>query len=285
MWSSKKPSSSNKLRFSGTLWIAADIHLGPDGPKTASGFYQFLNEAATHCDALILCGDIFNAWIGDDQVLSPEPWLATALKHLQQFGQQKALYLMRGNRDFLLGKQLAEAVHGTLLPDHVLITTDYFRFVLTHGDELCIDDHAYQRFRRIVRNRGVQAVFHALPLRWRRDIANHFRERSKAAGRHKSYRITDVNIEACKQLMARYQVESLIHGHTHRPALHPMPPQPETHRRIVLPDWELDHAQPPRSGWLSLHAQQVSLHQLGLPTIECDLSPESVISMPSTSSN
>src|SRR5690606_22594482 len=136
-------------------------------------------------------------------------------------------------------------------------------------DELCTDDEAYQRFRRVVRHRGIQRLFFSLPLGWRRGIANYFRERSKAAGRHKSYQITDVNADACELLMAHHHVKSLIHGHTHRPAVQAMAPQPETHRRIVLPDWELDHAQPPRSGWLSIHRQKVTLHQCGQPTIKC----------------
>ena len=214
MWLSKKQPLLNKLRLQGTLWIAADVHLGPDGPKTASGFYQFLADATTHCDALLLCGDIFNAWIGDDEVMAPAPWLAEALHALQKFSRQKPLYLMRGNRDFLMGDKLAKHLNATLLADQVVLSTKHFTFLLSHGDELCTDDVAYQRFRRIVRSPITQTFFNTLPFSWRKAVAQHFRTRSKAAGQYKSASITDVNSEACAQALIQYGVHTLVHGHT-----------------------------------------------------------------------
>lgn len=246
--------------------------MGPDGPKTALGFYQFLEQAAKGCDALILCGDIFNAWIGDDQISKPSPWLAIALAELQKFSRQKNLYLMRGNRDFLMGEKLAHYVNATLLDDQVLISTELLTFVLSHGDELCTDDRSYQRFRNIVRKPLVQRAFYTLPLSWRKAIANYFRERSKAAGKHKSYTITDINNEACAQLLAKHKVAVLVHGHTHRPAIHTMSSNNNTHQiRIVLPDWELDDLFAQRSGWLSISSTQMVLHQLNQADRPCDI--------------
>ena len=248
----------NKLTLGGVTWIAADIHLGPHGPGTAARFYAFLQQAAQECDALILCGDIFNAWIGDDQTQAPEPWLAEAMQAMQAVAQHTKLYLMRGNRDFLLGNDFAKAVGATLLPDNGLqLQTPAGTFWLTHGDELCTDDHSYQRFRRIVRLPAVQKLFLACPLRWRQGLANYFRRRSRQAGQYKSAAITDVNPQACPALLQQQGLSILVHGHTHRPAIH----HENALHRIVLPDWELDHSQPGRYGWLSVGAAGFALHQ------------------------
>lgn len=249
----------SKLALSGITWIAADIHLGPQGPGTAADFYQFLQQASQACDTLILCGDIFNAWVGDDQVRAPEPWLQEAMQALQAFSRHKTLYLMRGNRDFLLGQRFATAVGATLLPDGLMIDASGFRFWLSHGDELCTDDRAYQRFRGIVRNRFVQAVFLACPLGWRQGIARYFRQRSRQAGQYKSPTITDVNVSACQQVLAEQGLSMLVHGHTHRPAIHR--DEAAGCVRIVLPDWEADHHQPARRGWLSVDQDSLTLHQ------------------------
>lgn len=245
--------------LSGVTWIAADIHLGPQGPATASRFYSFLQQAQRECDALILCGDIFHVWIGDDQTCAPEPWLSQAIQALQAFARNKPLYLMRGNRDFLLGEHFAQHVGATLLPDALRLGSPAGDFWLTHGDELCIDDHAYQRFRRLVRNRWVQALFAACPLSWRRGIANYFRRRSRQAGQYKSAIITDVNSQAWQALLAQQGLSVLVHGHTHRPAEHMAA---DGKRRIVLPDWEADHSQPVRGGWLSVDTDGFNLHLL-----------------------
>lgn len=250
----------NKLELGGATWIAADIHLGPQGPETASRFYGFLKQAERECDALILCGDIFNAWVGDDQIRAPEPWLAQAMQALRAVSRHKKLYLMRGNRDFLLGERFAHAVGATLLPDDGLrLQTPGGEFWLTHGDELCTDDHAYQRFRRLVRNRLVQRVFLACPLAWRLGIARYFRRRSQQAGQYKSAMITDVNEQAWQTLLERQGLNILVHGHTHRPAIHR--DDAGGLCRIVLPDWEADHSQPARYGWLCVDASGLTLHQ------------------------
>lgn len=267
----KAPLSLNKRALRGTVWLAADIHLGPQGPHTAAAFYQFLEQAADACEHLILVGDIFNAWIGDEQIRAPEPWLHTALQHLQQFSQRKKLYLVRGNRDFLIGKELATFLQAELLPDQLILRTDAFEFLLMHGDELCTDDHSYQRFRRIVRHKLTQALFYSLSLKSRQRIANFFRKRSKAAGQHKTYQITDVNAGACLDIMLLNNQPTLIHGHTHRPTLHHLDAQHPDYRRIVLPDWEFDHSQPPRAGWLSITNEHITLHRQGHDDLLCDV--------------
>ncbi len=258
----------NKLALGGATWIAADIHLGPQGPGTAARFHDFLQQAARECDALILCGDIFNAWVGDDQIGAPEPWLTSAMQAMQAVSRRKKLYLMRGNRDFLLGERFAQAVGATLLPEGLRLSTPAGDFWLTHGDELCTDDRAYQRFRRVVRIPLVQKLFLSCPLAWRQGLAAYFRRRSQQAGQYKSPTITDVNEQAWQALLERQGLSVLVHGHTHRPAIHRNSRQEseranDTKRyyRIVLPDWEADHSHPPRYGWLCVDALGFALHQ------------------------
>gem|GEM_PF-6371 len=265
-----------ELLLSGCVWIAADIHLGPHNPATCRAFYRFLQQASQTqqqaCDALILCGDIFHVWVGDDQIAAPQPWLAQAMQAMQAFSRAKPLYLMRGNRDFLLGRvvahSFARSVGATLLPDALRVQTDGSAFWLTHGDELCTHDRSYQRFRSVVRNAVVQRLFLACPLRWRHGIANWFRRRSQRAGARKDAQIGmnpgDVNPAACRHVLVQQQLSVLVHGHTHRPAIHR-----ENHSdasgqiRIVLPDWELDGSEPARSGWLSVNEAGLTLHQPG----------------------
>jgi len=262
MSSSKVPVCLNKLSVSGRLWLAADIHLGAHNPATSQAFYQFLQQAHARCDVLILCGDIFNAWIGDDQiqdvrVRASQPWLVQAMQALQTFARSKSLYLMRGNRDFLLGQRFARAVGATLLPDALRVHTASGEFWLTHGDELCTEDLNYQRLRRWVRKPVMQRLFLACPLRWRHTMADWLRRRSQRAGGRKNPQISDVNLDACQHLLARQALSILVHGHTHRPAVH------HHHNcwRVVLPDWELDNVQPPRQGWLSVDENGFALHQ------------------------
>lgn len=251
---------SNELCLRGNTWIAADIHLGPNSPKTAACFYQFLLKAEQNCDQLLLCGDIFNAWIGDELAQQPPPWLADAMQSMRHFSHQRPLYLMRGNRDFLLGHDFAYAVGAQLLPDQIIIHQGKLRFLLTHGDELCTDDQAYQRFRKLVRAPWVQKLFYQLPLTSRQKLANFFRQRSKKSGQYKPMSITDVSPLSCQQLLYANQLRLLIHGHTHRPAIHSLDQTKNTYR-VVIPDWECEHSEPSRFGWVSILNNTLHLHE------------------------
>ncbi|MCQ9615747.1 UDP-2,3-diacylglucosamine diphosphatase [Paenalcaligenes niemegkensis] len=178
---------------------------------------------------------------------------------------------MRGNRDFLISTKLAQYLGAELWPDQVSVSTPSIKFVLSHGDELCTDDSSYQRFRRFVRSNITQSIYYALPLSWRIGVANCFRQRSKAAGLYKSHDITDVNPDACAALLQKHKMHTLVHGHTHRPAVHTSAPDLLIDRRIVLPDWELDHSEKARGGWLSIHGPQMVLHRLGHDDVVCDV--------------
>lgn len=273
MSSSKALPSSSRLQLHGTIWLAADVHLGPHGPKTAQAFYQFLTQARQHANALIICGDIFHAWVGADQALDPPNWLAQAIHHFRQISQDIPIYFMRGNRDFLLDQRFANYVGAQLLPDQIILHTDQQELILTHGDELCTDDVSYQRFRRHVRNPLIQSWFLKLPLHWRLKIAGGLRQRSQKQQQYIESTITDVNTQSCLELLEHNQQQLLIHGHTHRPAVHRISrTQDSALTRLVIPDWEYDHSQPTRSGWVALMPNgQLELHRLHYPTLRFTL--------------
>lgn len=207
-----------------------------------------------------MCGDIFDAWVGDDVALTcPEPWLLDSLKKFRQIATTIPLWIGRGNRDFLIGHLLADDLNAHLLPETVLLSTDTLDVLLSHGDEYCTADAGYQRFRRIVRNPWVQKAFLALNLQWRRQIAQWARRRSQNANRYKASGIMDVTPEAIERAFAVSGIYTMVHGHTHRPAIHHLQVNGQACTRVVLPDWDFDHGEP-RGGWLSIAPQGLNLH-------------------------
>jgi len=252
----------SKLVTPGTLWIASDIHLSDAHPETRRAFISFLHKASSQADALFLCGDIFDAWIGDDLATEdPAEWLAEIVQALRHTASHIPLWIGRGNRDFLIGKALATHIGAQLLPDTVVLETDAGEVLLTHGDQYCTDDVSYQRFRRLVRCPAIQALFMLLSLDARRGIANWARKRSMASNAVKSRTIMDVNPDAIAQAFQQSGVRVMVHGHTHRPAVHAMAVDGHQCQRYVLPDWE-PLAKPARGGWLVIDRnglQMVSL--------------------------
>ncbi|GAB2892241.1 UDP-2,3-diacylglucosamine diphosphatase [Paralcaligenes ginsengisoli] len=243
----------NKIRLAGAVWFASDIHLGPQTPATRAAFHAFLDKACAQADALILCGDIFDAWIGDDFALAAPPdWLIETMRKFRQTAQAIPLWLGHGNRDFLMGATLVDDLGAQLLPDTCCLQTDYGDVLLSHGDEYCTEDLAYQRFRRVVRNPRVQRLFLSLSLSLRSKIAAWARGRSKSSNRYKTNRIMDVAPSAVEQAFTATDINLMVHGHTHRPAFHRIQIGTRACTRIVLPDWDYDHSQPPRGGWLTI---------------------------------
>lgn len=250
----------------GTLWLAADLHLSACSPRTNQAFLQFLQQAGSRANAVFLVGDLFDAWIGDDLALrDPPAWLVPLLAGLAQCARHTPLYLGRGNRDFLMGPMLADALGARLLPDQCRLITAQGPVLLSHGDEYCTADRAYQRFRRIVRNALVQRAFLSLPRGWRLVIARRARQRSQAAGRDKPAAIMDVHPDAVAAGLRAADCRLMVHGHTHRPAEHALDIDGRRCRRIVLPDWDLDHSQNARGGWLEIDAH--GLRHQGIQTL------------------
>lgn len=241
------------------MWIASDIHLSPDAPATAAAFHGFLEQAARNADTLILAGDIFDAWIGDDVADRPEPWLRASMDALKATATRIPLWVGRGNRDFLIGRRLLRKIGAHALPEPALLETDAGLILLAHGDEYCTADAGYQRFRRIVRNQAVQRAYLSLPLSLRQRIANTARQRSMRSNQYKSRQIMDVTPQAIEAAFRGTNASQLIHGHTHRPARHALSIDGRARERLVIPDWDFDHSEHPRGGWISVSSAGVEI--------------------------
>lgn len=212
----------------------SDLHLSPDRPDLTRLVTDFLLNQPPP-GSLYILGDIFNTWLGDDLVLPEYQPFIDALKKLSHRGTK--LYFMVGNRDFMLGKDFAALVGAELLPDPVVHYFNDVPVLLMHGDSLCTDDVSYQRYRKVVRNRLLQWCFLKLPLRFRQNISDQIKAKSKAQKSNKTFEIMDVNQQAVEQIISAHQVTILIHGHTHRPAIHTFQSHGQTLRRIVMGDW------------------------------------------------
>lgn len=217
-----------------TLFIS-DLHLCDERPRAGEIFLEFLRSKARGAQALYILGDLVEYWIGDDALDRHPPAFVAPLRALSDGGVP--VFLMRGNRDFLLGDRFAAACGLSLLDDPTLITLNGTPTLLMHGDTLCTDDVAYQAFRRQVRDPRWQLQFLALPWEQRVNAAKSVRAESQAQTAVKADYIMDVNADAVRQAMRGAGVSQLIHGHTHRPAMHSFDLDGTPARRIVLADW------------------------------------------------
>jgi len=217
-----------------TYLFISDLHLSPDHPRLVRGFLALLKEYQTKNTQLYILGDWFNAWIGDDYTA---PWLDEIINALQKFSSAgNQVYFQVGNRDFALGQKFLDQFDGILLPDVYNLEINHMKIRLEHGDALCTDDIAYQRFRKVIRNPVLLGLIKRTPLSFRQKLANGFRKKSSETKQLKSYDIMDVNAQAVQSAIE--QVDYLIHGHTHRPEIH----QIQNKQRIVLGDWRTDSA-------------------------------------------
>jgi UDP-2,3-diacylglucosamine hydrolase len=222
-----------------TLFIS-DLHLDPARPEITRLFGEFIEGEARHADALYILGDLFEAWVGDDDPSETGAFVAGKLKALSDSGVP--VYFMHGNRDFLLGEDYARRAGMILLPDPSMVELYGKSVLLMHGDLLCTDDTAYQQFRTQTRDPAWQAQFLSQPLPARLAFAQQARAASQArqgelrdAGTMET--ITDVSPDSVTGTFARHGVDTLIHGHTHRPAVHELDVGGKACRRIVLGDW------------------------------------------------
>lgn len=216
-----------------TLFIS-DIHLCPEQPGITQLFLDFLQGPAKQADAVYILGDLFEVWIGDDD---DNAFNLRIQKALKQLTGHVPVYLMVGNRDFLLGKTFCRRTGCHWLPDPSVINLYGQPLLLMHGDSLCTEDKQHQRFRLLSRSKLLQGIFVCLPLRLRRRIANTIRQRSQQRQQQLSLSIMDVVPAAVAKTMTHYQVKQLIHGHTHRPGFHDLTLQQQSAKRIVLGAW------------------------------------------------
>jgi len=218
-----------------TLFIS-DLHLEESRPDITGAFLRFLKEKAPGAEQLYILGDFFEAWIGDDEHTPLQEQVAAALRTLSDNGTR--IFLMHGNRDFLLGEDFCARAGATLLDDPTLIDLYGTPTLLMHGDSLCTADVEYQKFRANMRNPKTQKLILARPLKDRQQMARQLREMSMATNRDKAEGIMDVTPDEVVRVMEAHDVPRLIHGHTHRPAEHALKVNNKTAKRIVLGDWD-----------------------------------------------
>jgi UDP-2,3-diacylglucosamine hydrolase len=224
----------------------SDLHLQPAHPATSKAFFDFLRQYARHAQQLYLLGDLFEYWAGDDDISDPfHEQIVAALRAVSDAGV--AVYWIAGNRDFLVGARFAEAANVILLPETWVAEIAGHKVVVLHGDAQCTQDTKYMEFRAMVRQPAWQAQFTAMPLAQRKAIIAGLRADSRKEQSGKSYEIMDVTPQAILDVFAETGADIMIHGHTHRPALHNI----EGKLRYVLPDWEPE-ATPPRGGWIAI---------------------------------
>lgn len=218
-----------------TILFISDLHLKAEQPETVGLFLDFLAGEAAQAEALYILGDLFEAWLGDDLLLPGSEPILAAMKRLSDSGV--SLYIMHGNRDFLLGERFEQLTGATLIEDPYVIDLYGTPTLLMHGDLLCTDDQPYQAMRQQLRNpQWINAFLEKSPQE-RIDFARELRERSQKEIGEKDEAIMDVNPETVLQTLHQHAVTRLIHGHTHRPAVHPMVIDDHKATRYVLGDW------------------------------------------------
>ncbi len=213
--------------------LIADLHLTPNEIKKTQLFVKFCQEQAIKADQLFILGDLFNTWLGDDLSCSAYSSIISTLKTL---GKTTKIFIAKGNRDFLLGKEFVRQTNCTLLKTPYLLQTNNKSYVLIHGDELCTDDKQYQRLKSLLQNPITKFVFQRLPVKTRINLGNQLRQKSLSVQQHRAHEITDINQQTTDELMQKYTDADLIHGHTHKPKIH----RNNKYTRYVLGDWNAD---------------------------------------------
>jgi UDP-2,3-diacylglucosamine hydrolase len=232
--------------------FVSDVHLQSSLPRTTQAFLDFLERHAKQARELYLLGDLFEYWAGDDDLSAPyNATIAAAIRNISEQGVK--VFWIAGNRDFLVGEEFAKTCGVALLSDPFVTTIAGQNVVLAHGDAQCTDDYAYMAFRAQVRERKWQQDFLSMPLAKRKAIIDGMRAGSREAQRNKSYETMDVNADAITSLFESTGTTLMIHGHTHRPAIHEYDIGGKRRIRHVLPDWDCD-LEPRRGGWLGINA-------------------------------
>jgi UDP-2,3-diacylglucosamine hydrolase len=247
--------------------FVSDLHLSQRRPALVAAFREFCAGPARGASSLYVLGDLFDTWIGDDQLREPlAESVASSMRAVADAGVP--VFLMRGNRDLLLGERFAAAAGAKLLPEQIVADVAGVPTVLLHGDELCTDDQAYQRYRAWSHDRERQRRFLALPYILRAAFIRWLRRTSRRETARKSEAIMDVNAEAVADAFRRHGVRRMIHGHTHRPAHHSLEVDGAACERIVLADWY------DRASYLEVDGAGVRAHEWPAGLSNADLHPK-----------
>ena len=223
-----------------SILFASDVHVGAQTARATQAFLKFLGGPSHNAEAVYLLGDVFDAWLGDDDMRPPHPEVVQAISALVRAGT--AVYATHGNHDFLLGAAFIETTGVILLPEVSTLNLGENATVLCHGDELCTDDVTYQQYRQYTRDAGNQQKFLSLSLAERGQEAMRLRQASQQATAEKAEDIMDVNAEAVTAILREHQSTWLIHGHTHRPADHTLAVDARPCARFVLGNWHVEES-------------------------------------------
>ncbi|MEO0437220.1 MAG: UDP-2,3-diacylglucosamine diphosphatase [Pseudomonadota bacterium] len=234
--------------MTGSIYLISDLHLDAARPEVTQAFASFL-KAHKGAKALYILGDLFEFWVGDDDDSALASEVKRLLKEFATAGPQ--LFLMHGNRDFLLGESFASFCGATLLPDLTVLPWQERRILLSHGDVFCTEDHEYQAFRTLARSSEWQQQMLGQSLAARRDLAQQLRSASKHAGSRKAEDIMDVTASEVDAALIKHQCDAIIHGHTHRPSEH----QHQHGERWVLGDWDRF------AWWIELRDSSIDLNK------------------------
>ena len=222
--------------MSSRILLISDLHLEHDRPDIAAALFAFLEKNSASCSALYILGDLFEVWIGDDDASELSTAVANALKSFHEAGTD--IFILHGNRDFLLGDSYAASCGATLIDDSTVIDTPIGPALVLHGDDLCSDDVDYIKFRNTVRKKSWKQDFLSKNLAERRAFAYQARQQSQQATSTKKNAIMDVNATSVEQRLRETQQRLMIHGHTHRPQVHELKLGEEKAQRVVLGDWD-----------------------------------------------
>jgi UDP-2,3-diacylglucosamine hydrolase len=234
------------------LGFISDLHLSENTPSVTEGFFEFLKTAAQELSHLYILGDLFEAWVGDDDDSQHAMSVMQKINHATRNGLE--IFFIHGNRDFLCGQKFAEQSNLTLLPDPFFLNFFDQKIALSHGDNFCTEDLEYIKFKKEVRSEKWQQEFLQKPLDDRLNIASNMRDASQKNNSNKDISIMDVTPNAIQEFFVEHRIDLLIHGHTHRPNTH----QINSGTRIVLGDWH-------KTGWcLTLDEQQQELKEFTL---------------------
>jgi len=216
--------------------VLSDLHLSATRPAAVDAFHAFARGPAREASAVYILGDLFDWWLGDDQLA--DPLAAAVAASIRSIGDSGVpVFFARGNRDFLLGERFERATGARLLPEQHLAVLAGIPTLLLHGDELCTDDVEYQRYRARIRTPRTARRLLALPYVVRRAIAWYLRRKSRDANALKAESIMDVSGNAVVDAFRRHGVKRMVHGHTHRPARHAHAVDGMSCERVVLADW------------------------------------------------
>ena len=243
-----------------TIDFISDLHLQATEMKTFAAWQHYLQH--TSADAVFVLGDLFEVWVGDDALAVQDSFEQLCVQVLRVASQRLDIFILHGNRDFLMGHTLMQAVGATLIPDPTVLSFAGQRWLLTHGDALCLADTAYLAFREQVRSAAWQSSFLSKPLAERQALARQMRQQSETR-KQTTHEYADVDTDAALQWLQKSNAATMIHGHTHRPNHHTLD---VGHSRWVLSDWELDHV-PVRADVLRIdltHAQPYRLNPVTL---------------------